>query len=265
MAKVDNINKALIAEQNLLKEKLIAQKDQEILTKWMREDQIKEEARIAKIKAKGFIGNERGEKEPIWAAVKRKADELGKITSQNSFVQYSTAIMEIVSFLVLKAQAIESENRPGLLTMAWRKTVAKTSLGEKIEKVQSGFLEIVDGAWKQGMLWAGKKTRIIKHEKPVIHYTVQVDERGQLDTVLSINGDVVSHGDEKKMLFDIGVVAWLQDVHHCTFDDTTHTMSLPDGSPLTPDHLKAISVDNDDGLIAFFENREGLTISPKGP
>ncbi|MGQ3891039.1 hypothetical protein [Legionella sp. CNM-4043-24] len=225
----------------------------------IRREDLEERNRQKCIHGKDKDGND----VTYWDLVRDKAKEFNDPGGQMSYIEWSTAMMDIFqAFTYLaKAHYYNSTLSKGLgdlydntVKMAWHKAVGKRALGQALESNLYSVKE-TPRMLGRGLL------KLFGKEGPLpesLNYDVTIDENGKLSTSLKTDGKLAPLALEQ--MFDTGLVAWLQIKHGCQFDPATQKVTDRDGNLLTAAQIQDMAHDNENGLNHFFSTRENIEV-----
>ena len=175
------------------------------------------------------------------------------IKGVNSYIEYSTSIMELCAGYALlnKALAYDNLGERGM-KFIWAHTLEGTTAGQVLEGLAVMPGQLIDKAGDKILRGVGAR------KSPVLVYSVHIDENGKLTTEVTKNGEPLPNDQQK--LFDTGLIAWLK-VRGWDFDGANQTLKDEDNNVMTMEQFSELGKDDENGLTAFFEGRMDVEIT----
>lgn len=266
----ETIKNDLVADESAkkklgLKEKSVQYKEALNDLERRNNEHIEQEKRAERNYKKGGTRDEKGNLTRYWDMVAQQTKNFTDPGGQQSFIEWSTAMMDIFQYFSHMSKAmyydetlsnLASDAYDNTIKFAWKKTIGNTGVGKLIE----GSLYSV----KETPRMLGRLTlKALGKEGPLpdkINYNVTIGADGKLDTTLLADEKPMPDEMGMKMLFDTGLVAWLEKNHNCKFDPATQKVSDAQGNLLTADKIQELRKDDGNGLNTFFSVREELQI-----
>lgn len=188
----------------------------------------------------------------IYAQLKKDVEELTRIKGQHGYIEFATAIMELLAVLVgMNEMMFYSHPATNMAKFVWSKTLEGTKPGKFIEETP-GAIASIPG-------WALKKIGLKKDVEPKLTYQVEIADDGVLKT--SVLHTAMDLTEEEKIMFDTGLVAWAE-LNGYTFDTNTQVLSDSLGNPMKYADFERLNQDDEHSLKAFFQGRYNLDVSP---
>lgn len=215
---------------------LLAQAQAKLDVERVRMSREKDEKRASK----AFITDEEGKLTDRWARVLARAREMKKTQGQNAYIEWSTAIMDILASCEEFSLALRASGLGFLWTNTIGSiTVGKTTVGEIVGQLASAT------KYKLGEVLG----LIDKAKIPAVAYIVDVTEDGVINTSLLVGGkkpdakEVLNDGKTAQEHFDILLLLWAKDRGYTNFDPATRKLTNADGKPMTPEIFKELNSD----------------------
>lgn len=172
----DAEHKDFALKENLLKKEAERKKQQQEIREKIEQERANQDLYMDE-------GNERGEKQTYWQYVTSRAEHFTKFTGQQSYIEFSTCIMDLFGMYVAFAQHL-TYSKMNAVSLVWK-------YGKK------------GGSWA----WDKVKNKVTSNV-PEIEYGFHIDENGVLETKLFQGGEGAD--ESQKIDFDTFFVAWLQ-------------------------------------------------------
>lgn len=257
-------------KQRRLRDALITEMDQDRAQKREIDSRIKREKHDVKAAKYWDDGSHDGSCNSVASWVRKNVG----IHGVQSYIEYSTSIMELCAGYALlnKALAYDNLGERGM-KFIWAHTLDGTTAGQVLEGLAQMPGQLVDKAGDKILRGVGAR------KSPVLVYSVHIDENGKLTTEATKNGEPLSFERNipmgttnpetglpecisEQMLFDTGLIAWL-DVRGWEFDGATQKIKdkNDNNNIMTPEKFAELSQDDENGLTAFFENRMEVEIT----
>jgi|GEM_PF-4270604 len=270
---IDAIKKGqIVSDENAkktlnVKEQVSAMKQYQLDIERRDKEHVRDEERKASNRRKGMFKEKDGRLVSHWDHAKSKFDDFRKPSSQNSYIEWQTTMMEIFEAAYSMSIAMYyNETIPTLagdlydntVKFAWQKTVGNTVVGKVLEGTLYSVKETPRMLGRHALNGIGK---LWGKEGPMperIDYDVSIAEDGTVSTKVLMDGQEVA--PEVTMLFDTGLIAWLELKHNCTFDPATQKITDATGQLVTAQKIAELNTDDDNSLNHFFTSREDLDL-----
>lgn len=217
-----------------------------------------------------------------WDLVLKKANGYANAGGQYSYVEWSTAMMNIFQLCVFLQKALAYDKTMSKTAeYFWDNTMGSTSAGKAMENIAKGIIPKLREKGRDVMDLinqyekANAALRKMGYKLPFpdnINYRITIGADGKLSSELIFDGVKIEENPDDpvygqvKLEFDTGLAIWLQQNRHYRInrvDSQTHTVTHQDGTNLSEEELKDLMTDNANGLRAFFINQEGVAIQPE--
>lgn len=236
-----------------LQKALLAQAELKVQHERARKAAEEEEKRARK----ALYTDEEGKLVDRWAKVLIRAREMTRTQGQNSYIEWGTAITDILAACEEFSLALRASG----ISFLWTNTVGSTKIGQQISGLVGGLATAAK--YKVGETFGF----IDKAKIPPIQYKVDVSNEGVIDTMLLIDGkkpdpkEVLSDGKTAQEHFDVLLLLWAEDNGYTNFDPATRKLTKADGKPMTPEIFKALNSDPSTRLDKRLTDA-GLKIEP---
>jgi hypothetical protein len=264
------VQERYVRKQNTIKKQILDMQDKASDDAKAEQDKLDAENRENEKNADRMTTDERGNKLSYWALVKQKADQFVRPAGQQSYIEWSTAIMELLAAYSDLNKAIFYDE--SYIKFVWNNTIGETKPGQLVELAASKAGEVLGSIPTKLHRGVRRAALGIDRELPDLTYKIDIDETGKLNTTATVDGEPMP--PEVKVGFDTLMAAWLESEHGVHLNPDTHQLTkgvpapggrggLTAGAALTPDELRAITLDNEKGYKCFSYKKEELELSPE--